>query len=165
MLEATFTALKVILHHQMETRNLSLTSAITKGIWAYHCLTMRAKMPSELATICPFLLLPVNLITLNQKLYDQNLINKIHTWAEALTEIQCPVDKPKFQCGCFRSFSHSSKCELFQNWWNVMKYVLQVQPIVCWLMYFSMRKEAQLQITDFYSRTDLNTGSHLYSWL
>lgn len=32
MLEATFTALKVILHHQMETRNLSLTSAITKGI-------------------------------------------------------------------------------------------------------------------------------------
>lgn len=49
MLEATFTALELMLDHQREVRDSSSTSAMTKEVWAHHCLTLRAKMQSELA--------------------------------------------------------------------------------------------------------------------
>lgn len=62
MLEATFTALELVLDHQMEMRDPGLTSATAKGVGAHHCLTLRAKMQSELAIICLSLLLLTNLI-------------------------------------------------------------------------------------------------------
>lgn len=111
MVEATLTVLKLTLDHQMEMRNLSSTYAMTKGVWAHHCLTWRAKMPSELAIICLFLS------------YQLTWYNKICTWAEALTEMQCPANKTKSLCGCFHSFSHSLNCmscfKTDEMWWNM----------------------------------------------